>query len=194
MNKAIERNGVILYTHPYNGSYSHATLKAAEQAYIDRGVKYTVIDLNKENFDPVDDSSAKNVALIEKYQKLLLNATELVVLYPVWWSGPPALLKGFLDLVLEEKKFYTETIGKRKGIATNIRAAYVFTTSATPNMVARFALRWPTKTSITRGTLKVIGVKNIKFKNIDKLGVSSERRERFLRTITKMIKKGGRRV
>lgn len=191
MNKAIEKRGVIVYSHPYNGSYSHALLESAKKAYIDRGVKYTVINLNEDGFIPTDSTSKKNTDLIAKYQELLLSATELVLLYPVWWSGPPALLKGFLDLVLEEKKFFVEVVGKRKALATNLRKAYVFTTSATPNTVSRLVLRWPTKTSITKGTLKVIGAKKITFKNIDKIGVSKERRERFIKKVEMTIKKGG---
>lgn len=194
MNKATEKRGVIVYSHPYNGSFSHATLEAAKKAYIDRGVKYTVIDLNGDGFEPTDSTTKKNLDLIAKYQELLLEATELVLLYPVWWSGPPALLKGFLDLVLEEKKLFVEVVGKRKGLATNIRKAYVFTTSATPNTIARFVLRWPTKTSITKGTLKIIGAKKITFKNIDKIAVSQERRERFVKMIEMKIKKGGLRA
>ena len=36
---------------------------------------------------------------MEKYRNLITWADQIIFIYPIWWSGMPAMLKGFIDRV-----------------------------------------------------------------------------------------------
>ena len=36
---------------------------------------------------------------IEKYRNLITWADHIIFIYPIWWGGMPAILKGFIDRV-----------------------------------------------------------------------------------------------
>ena len=44
------------------------------------------------------DTSA-NVHGVEEYVAALRRAEALLLVYPTWWFGPPAMLKGWIDRV-----------------------------------------------------------------------------------------------
>ncbi|WMR31148.1 NAD(P)H-dependent oxidoreductase, partial [Metapseudomonas otitidis] len=63
-----------------------------------------VLKLSEMAFDPVlhqgyDQSQPLEPDLLEA-QRQIHWAQHLVFVYPIWWGGVPALLKGFLDRVL----------------------------------------------------------------------------------------------
>jgi putative NADPH-quinone reductase len=97
-----------LYCHPLGESY-HAALRAAAAEGLARaGHTVDLLDLYAEGFDPVLSAEARrryhdtsrNRAGLEPYVERLLRAEALVVQFPTWCFGPPAMLKGFLDRVL----------------------------------------------------------------------------------------------
>ncbi|MCL6609586.1 MAG: NAD(P)H-dependent oxidoreductase [Geminicoccaceae bacterium] len=97
-----------LYCHPLGESY-HAALRAAAAEGLARaGHTVDLLDLYAEGFDPVLSAEARrryhdtsrNRRGLEAYVERLLRAEALVVQFPTWCFGPPAMLKGFLDRVL----------------------------------------------------------------------------------------------
>ena len=91
---------LIIFANP-NSDSSHgaAVLKHVTQKLKHAGKKFEVLDLYKENFDPVlrYDKTDPNVA---KYQEMMKNANRYIFIYPIWWYTTPAILKGFIDKVL----------------------------------------------------------------------------------------------
>ena len=97
-----------LYCHPRPDSY-HAALRAAAAEGLARaGHEVDLLDLYAEGFDPVLSAEARgryhdpsrNRAGLEPHVERLLRAEALVVQFPTWCFGPPAMLKGFFDRVL----------------------------------------------------------------------------------------------
>ena len=37
--------------------------------------------------------------LVEKYQEILKKTDEIILIFPIWWSSMPAILKGFFDKI-----------------------------------------------------------------------------------------------
>ena len=58
-----------------------------------------VIDLYKEEFDPVSFGDNKIAPDVEKHQTLIKDAHCLVFIYPIWWFRAPAILEGWIDRV-----------------------------------------------------------------------------------------------
>jgi NAD(P)H dehydrogenase (quinone) len=94
-----------LYCHPVPESY-HGALRAVVLAGLARaGHEVDLCDLYAEGFDPVLGAAerrgyhdlAGNRKGLEGYVDRLQRAEALVVQFPTWCYGPPAMLKGFLD-------------------------------------------------------------------------------------------------
>jgi putative NADPH-quinone reductase len=97
-----------LYAHPVPESF-HAALRArATAALAAAGHGVDLLDLYAEGFDPVlrceerrrYHDPARNRAGLEAQVERLAAARALVVQFPTWCYGPPAILKGWLDRVL----------------------------------------------------------------------------------------------
>jgi putative NADPH-quinone reductase len=100
---------VVIVVHPDSGSFSHAVARQAEASLSSSGHTVIVHDLYAEGFRPamsiaerqayhspepvISDEVAQHVADIRA-------ADMLVFVYPTWWSGLPAMLKGWLDRVM----------------------------------------------------------------------------------------------
>jgi len=99
---------LVLYAHPLETSFNAALHAQVLTTLRLRGHKVDNCDLYAESFDPLlskqdvieyNDVSA-NRRRVESYVDRLLAANALVLIYPVWNEGFPAILKGFLDRVL----------------------------------------------------------------------------------------------
>ncbi len=88
-----------VYAHPCAESLN-ATLRDAGVAQL-RGDGWTVdvADLYAEGFDPV--LIEEGGADVRAQQRRLLAADLVVLQFPLWWYGPPAMLKGWIDRVFE---------------------------------------------------------------------------------------------
>lgn len=119
-------NHLIIYAHPNENSFNHAILEQAIQATRQQGGEVVVRDLNAENFAPVlnwqeaVNSFGKNYTDdVAKEHQYWREADVITLIYPLWWMGFPAILKGYLDRVLTYGFAYengkNETIGLLKG-------------------------------------------------------------------------------
>jgi NAD(P)H dehydrogenase (quinone) len=102
---------LVVVAHPNPASYCHALAAAAERGLIGAGHQVDIIDLEADDFraemsleerrayhsgEPVVDT------VVARHVELVRAAEALVFVYPTWWSGLPAVLKGWLDRVLVE--------------------------------------------------------------------------------------------
>ncbi|MBM4360725.1 MAG: NAD(P)H-dependent oxidoreductase [Deltaproteobacteria bacterium] len=97
---------LIVYAHPNPASFSHAVVDTLEATYRAQGGEVVVRDLYALGFDPVLKGSdfvamkAGNLpADIVAEQDHIRWADAVTVVYPVWWTGLPAILKGYIDRV-----------------------------------------------------------------------------------------------
>ena len=94
-----------VYCHPlpesFHGGIRHAAVTTLERA----GHEVDLCDLYAEGFDPVLSAHGRrnyhdvsvNQAGLEGHVERLRAAEGLVVQFPTWCFGPPAMLKGFFD-------------------------------------------------------------------------------------------------
>lgn len=127
-------NVLIVYAHPEPGSFTAAMKDTARQALSAAGHTVEVSDLYGEAFNPVpgrhDFTTVANAARFH-YQSEQLHASEhggfapdllreqqrvaraqlMLFVFPLWWGGMPAILKGWFDRVLAYGFAYAD--GKR---------------------------------------------------------------------------------
>lgn len=134
---------LIVYCHPYPGSFGHAELEAICRKLEREGHDYEVIDLYEEGFNPVLSREELKVyfagqaldPMVKRHQELLLKAEHLVMIFPIWWSDVPAMLKGWIDKVmLINDTWYLTEEGRLIGKLNNIKDLAVYTTSASPTV------------------------------------------------------------
>ena len=97
-----------LYCHPLEESFHHAILEASRGALVRAGHDVDLADLYEEGFDPVLSADgrrryhdpARNREGVDEYVRRLKAADALVLQFPTWVFGPPAMLKGWLEKVL----------------------------------------------------------------------------------------------
>ena len=94
-----------VYCHPLEESF-HGSIKTTATAALARaGHEVDLCDLYAEGFDPVLSAEGRrsyhdervNRQGLEGYVERLERAEGLVVQFPTWCFGPPAMLKGFFD-------------------------------------------------------------------------------------------------
>jgi putative NADPH-quinone reductase len=96
-----------LYAHPLPESFHHALREEARAGLREAGHEVDLCDLYAEGFDPVLSAAERrgyhalpdNRAPVEGYIARLERAEALVLSFPTWSFGLPAILKGFMDRV-----------------------------------------------------------------------------------------------
>lgn len=98
---------LIIFAHPNNQSFTKAMVEQIIAASEDCGVQTVVRNLYSLDFNPVlsmeEMQSAQQDIVPEpiRYEQQLITQADLITLvYPLWWMGFPAILKGYLDRVL----------------------------------------------------------------------------------------------
>ena len=124
---------LVLYAHPVETSFVSALHGEVVATLRGRGHAVDDCDLNVEGFDPVMSrqeridyhDKAVNRAGVAGHVERLLAAEALVLVFPVWNYGFPAILKGYVDKVflpgvsfeLGPDGGYTPTLRKVKRLA-----------------------------------------------------------------------------
>jgi putative NADPH-quinone reductase len=98
---------LVVYCHPVPDSFCAAVRDAAVGTLTARGWDVRLVDLYAEGFDPVlgtderrhyHDRAPTDPALAPHIENLRW-AEAILFVYPTWWYGLPAMLKGWLDRV-----------------------------------------------------------------------------------------------
>ncbi|MCC5970128.1 MAG: NAD(P)H-dependent oxidoreductase [Pararhodobacter sp.] len=99
---------LIVFCHPSLDSYGAALFERVKQTLEVAGHELRIRDLYREGFDPVlsleewQDYLAQPDANYGRQRDHIADlqwAEGLVVIYPTWYYGPPAMLKGWLEKV-----------------------------------------------------------------------------------------------
>lgn len=104
----------LIFAHPDPGSLNHAVARSILEALEEGGRRVAVHDLYAERFDPRlgrDElrTHRSDDPLVEAHVAELVEADGLVVVHPVWFDAPPAILKGWVDRVVRQGSAYERT-------------------------------------------------------------------------------------
>jgi putative NADPH-quinone reductase len=129
-------NILVLYAHPVETSYSAALHRTIVERLTAKGHTVDDCDLYAEDFDPrltraerlgYHDISA-NIGAVRSYVERLRRANALVLSFPVWNYGYPAILKGFFDRVFLPGVSFQLVDGQAQPSLHNIKKVAAVTT------------------------------------------------------------------
>ena len=121
---------LVIYAHPSETSFVAALNREICHTLRTRGHEVDNLDLYAEKFDPVLSretylhylDASRNRSEVLPYVDRLLAAEALVLIFPVWHDGLPAILKGFIDRVfLRGVVFDIDDEGVYRPLLSNIR-------------------------------------------------------------------------
>jgi NAD(P)H dehydrogenase (quinone) len=134
-------NHLVIYSHPNPKSFGHAILETVVETAKAKGHEVTVRDLYALGFDPVLKASdlagfkaGKIAADILAEQDFVAAAGVLTIIHPIWWTGLPAIVKGYFDRVFSFGFAYSYGDGGPIGLLRAKRAV-IFNTTGTPDAV-----------------------------------------------------------
>lgn len=126
----------LILAHPDPASLTHALGRSVVEALEEHGLRVAIHDLYAERFDP--RLTAEEIAthrsadpLVESHVAELAEADGLIVVHPVWFDAPPAILKGWVDRVVREDAAFDRPDGGFRGLL-RASAALVITTANAP--------------------------------------------------------------
>ena len=92
---------LIILGHPSIDSFCGAIATRYFEAATQAGCEVRIVQLGALNFDPVLHEGYNQIQTLEQdlldAQADIMWAEHLVFVFPLWWGGVPALLKGFID-------------------------------------------------------------------------------------------------
>lgn len=99
---------LLIYCHPKPESFTAAVRDTVVAGLEGGGADVRVVDLYADGFDPTlsaqeladYEDEAVNCAAVQAHVDALRWCDTLIFVYPTWWYGLPARLKGWLDRVL----------------------------------------------------------------------------------------------
>jgi len=143
-----------VYCHPLPESF-HAAIRArALDALIAAGHEIDLLDLYAEKFDPVLSEDARrhyhdpsrNRAGVEDYVARLTSADGIVLQFPTWCFGLPAMLKGFFDrMIMPGVAFDLSDPAHAKPLLLNIKRIAGIVTYGRPRYMAMWMSDPPRK-------------------------------------------------
>lgn len=125
---------LIIYAHPNPQSLNGQLKQMLLEHLWDKGHKVKIRDLYQINFNPVLSLSDMQRQLkgqvaedVKQEQEFILWADLITFIHPIWWTGLPALLKGYIDRVFSYGFAYRFDHGIQKGLLTGKQAVIINT-------------------------------------------------------------------
>ncbi|RAW02425.1 NAD(P)H-dependent oxidoreductase [Pseudochryseolinea flava] len=187
---------LIINGHPDKQSYNAALLDAYKSGLSKTEAQVSEINIVDLQFNPNlgfgyrkrTELEPDLVTAIEKIEA----AEHLVWVFPMWWYGSPAIMKGFIDRVFlpgiafqpREGNPFPKKLWKGK-------SGHIIVTADTPRWYDWLIMKSPTLNQFKKGTLELCGVGPVKVTYIAPIKDSTEKfRKRWLEKVFLLGTKG----
>jgi NAD(P)H dehydrogenase (quinone) len=188
---------LVVYCHPQPGSFNAALRDHVLKGLAAGGHEARLIDLYGMGFDPAMSAAERegyhtpglNEEPVAEHIAALRWCEALIFVYPTWWYGPPAMLKGWLDRVwIPHATFEMPQPMKPIGrVLTNIRLIAAVSTLGSPWWWWKVAMGEPGRRILLRGlsVLCAPGCKTLWMALHEMDSVGEARRKDFLAKVEK---------
>lgn len=186
------RSVVVVLGHPQNSSFCGALAEAYVESALAVGHTVQLFRLGDVVFDPIlrqgyrsHQALEENLAVISK---AIQAADHLVLVYPIWWGGMPALLKGFIDRVfLPGYAFKYRPNSALWDKLLQGRSARVIQTLDTPIWYERWINGNPAAQQIKKTILQFCGFNPVRLTRFAPIrGSSAAQRQSWLEQVRKL--------
>ena len=155
---------IIIYAHPNKEGHCGHVLQKAQEVCAARNVPYTLLDLYEMGYDPVMKpgehytSGHRDIGPdTAKLQELIKANDRFLIIYPTWWNGTPAILKGFFDRTFTSHFAFRYVNGIPRGLLSG--KAAVITTTGGHAILEKVLLGSRSLKVVVRDTLRFCGIK-----------------------------------
>lgn len=148
-------NCLVVISHPLKDSLCHYLANETIDHLSSKGYEITLLDLYEHQFAPALTPEERQSYYHDPFDKRALDAEieqlkqaeALVLVFPTWWFGFPAILKGWFDRVWAPGHAYNHAsdLGAITPCLNNLKEVKVVTTLGSPWWVDRFVLWQPVK-------------------------------------------------
>lgn len=186
---------LIIQGNPIENSYSRHLAEAYARGAGESGAEVRKLVLAEMEFDLNLSGGYKGKQPLEpdlqEAQELIAWADHLVFVYPNWWGGMPALLKGFIDRVfLPGFAFKYRRNSPLPEQLLKGKTARLIVTMDSPYVYYRFYLGQPGHQMMKHSILKFCGVGTVRATNITQLRKMPETvRNQWLGRVQRMGRK-----
>ena len=146
---------LVVLAHPAERSLGRMFAQTAHDHLSASGHQATFLDLYEADFDPVLTSAeraayyetAPQIEAVGDQAELLAQSETLVFVFPTWWFGMPAILKGWIDRVFAPGIAFDHAsdFGPIKPRLTNLKKVVVITTLGSPAWIDWLIMRRPVR-------------------------------------------------
>lgn len=161
------KNVLIINGHPNSKSFCYALSKAYTSGASKTNAKVSKINIGELNFNPNLKFGYQQRMELEPDLKdavdKIREANHIVWVFPMWWYGYPAIMKGFIDRAFLPGIAFEPIKGKAlpkklfKG-----KTSRIIVTSDSPRWYDYFFMKSPLINQLKRGTLGFCGIGPIK--------------------------------
>ena len=177
---------LVILGHPSAQSFNHALAEQYAAGAAAAGHEVRLLELGTLQFDPVLRMGYQETQALEPDLQAAWEhirwAEHLVWIFPTWWGGTPALLKGFIDRVFLPGlafKYRSNSAWWDKYLKG--RSGHILTTMDTPQIYNWLVYRNSNIRSFKKATLEFCGLKPVRVTVFDSLRFADEqRRKSFL--------------
>lgn len=189
-------NLLVVNGHPDKESFCAALVNAYADGSMVAGVAPAILHLADLKFNPVLGFGYRKRTELEpdlvRARQLIAEAKHLVIIYPIWWSAVPALLKGFFDRILLPGFAYQprENSALHAKLLTGKTARLIVTMDA-PVWYDLLVYRHAGIVSVKVGTLEYCGIKPVRVTTFGQVKFSTEtKRRKWLATVRALGRAG----
>lgn len=171
---------LIINGHPDKESFNWALAESYKKGAISGSALVETINLTELNFDPNLKYGYRIPYELEPDLQMAIKkikeAEHLVWVFPMWWYGIPALLKGFIDRTFlpgitfkyQKGKLFPDKLLKGK-------TARIIVTADTVSWYNSLVMKNPAINQFKKGTLEFCGVKPVKVTYLAEVKDSTEK-------------------
>ncbi|CAM5631241.1 NAD(P)H oxidoreductase [Streptomyces narbonensis] len=182
---------LLVHAHPRSDSLTAQVADLAHARLKDQGGTVDVLDLYAEGFDPVlrpadepdwEDREKRYSPEVHAHMERILAADDIVVVFPVWWMAPPAVLKGWIDRVWN----YGFAYGRSKPRLAAKRMLWLALMGQSAQEIEAQGLSAVVDTQLRLGVSEYCGIKDASVRIVygtELAGVPKDRRPERVRTL-----------
>ncbi|EFM09652.1 NAD(P)H dehydrogenase (quinone) [Paenibacillus curdlanolyticus YK9] len=163
---------LIIYTHPNHESLSYAFLQKVIEGIGENPNEdeMQVLDLYAEGFNPLlvfnESKRRRDMHIdpeLERYREQLLWAERIVMIYPIWWGRPPAMLLGYIDQMFASNFAYRDHGGLLPEGLLKGKSVVCISVMKGPTLYPLYWLNNAHKVLMRKALFRYVGIKKVKF-------------------------------
>lgn len=188
-------NYLVIYAHPNPSSFGNGIVQTLCETIEGKKDNIEIRDLYSLGFDPIlkpsDFETFQSGKIPEEIiieQDKIRTADIIIFVYPVWWAGLPAILKGYVDRVFSYGFGYEYVDGNPVGMLKGKSGILICTTGTPSEVYEQNGMHHSMKQTSDTGIFSFCGIEVIKHLFFGAVPyVTDEVRKEYLKEVKKVI-------